>query len=200
MTRLQSHSSIQILAVAMLLATGTTPASAAEVRFLDVTDPNPVVVLHAGFDCGASYTVSGESAHFTGCWSTSEPAGSSGAAHAIMVEPFYDINPFTSSDSIFIQWNVSAGAGGQNQATISIDFHSWPTGHPHYATPSGFPVIEETGTLQLLNPYFVSFPSPAAPYTLLAPPGDLLIQAQSDAGSATPTKPSTWGRVKTFYR
>jgi hypothetical protein len=199
MRNLRTSGCASVFVGVVLLALGPGLAVAADVMFLDVSDPNPVTVLHSGFDCGATFTVSGESAHFDGCWFTTSPVGS-GAADAIMVETAADANAGTVSDNIHIQFTVVAQPGLPNEARISIDFRSLPTGTPPSFPPAGFPVLVEDGTLQLLNGYFVDAATPGPPFDLLPPPANIQIIAQSDAGTPTSIRSTTWGSVKIIYR
>jgi hypothetical protein len=176
----------------LLLVLGPALASAAVLGFVEggVGNESPVVVNADGFDCGVQFVVNGELAHVDGCW-LSGPAGYAGEAVAYMVEPAADPNHGAISDSLHVIFSVDA----TGQGYISVDFWSDPTGAPIEYPPAGIPVLVEDGSDQLLNPFFVS---PAGlPVEL---PVNLQIYANSDVGTATPTRPATWGSLKVIYR
>jgi hypothetical protein len=176
----------------LLLVLGPALASAATLAFVEggVGDESPVVVHADGFDCGVVYDVNGELAHVEGCW-LSGPIGYAGVADAYMVEPPEDPDHGAISDRVHVVFNVDAAGQGH----IIVDFYSAPTGAPIEYPPPGIPVLVEDGSDQLLNPYFVD-----AAGQLVQLPLNLQIFGNSDVGSATPTRPTTWGQLKTIYR
>jgi hypothetical protein len=192
-----------VLVAMLLLVIGPGLASAASLSFVEPSSgvEGPTLVQFDGFQCAPVVTVfgpDGEYAHFEGCWQVNPPVGGLGAgtADAYLIEVPGDSHPGATSDKIHIVFNIDP----TGLASLVADFVSLPTNAPIEYPPAGFVGLVETDVLQLLNDFFYFADPATGQVTKIELPANLQILAKSDIGSVVPTRPTTWGSLKTIYR
>ncbi len=194
MKRLSTPRWSLVLGAVLLLALAPGLASAARIAIVEPAEDPPTVEV-SGFDCGVQTTVAIEYARIEGCWTTPFPPQVIEAI-AYMVEEPLDPHPGAISDSLHLSLTID-GAG---VAHVVLTFWSDVTGTAKVTPPPGFPSTPEIGALQPINAVFFSLDAAGVPHPVVLPVELLDVWAWSDFGTPVPTRPTTWGALKTLYR